>query len=126
MEMQLVGFTQHEAALSLKASCQTTLHVPCLFVGVGGTTDGPLSQICPDFQKQYQFSSPFILQLSVTGNGSHKQLPLSWMCSPRIMKVCFPLKLFVGGAGNPQEDNKDEITRRVTSHKEIDYSAERQ
>lgn len=66
---------------------------------------------------QYQFSSPFILQLSVTCNGSHKQKLLRWMCSPRIMKVCFPLKLFVGGAGNPQEDNKDEITRRVTSQK---------
>lgn len=113
MEMQLVGFTQHEAALSLKASCQTTLQVSCLFVR-GGTTDGPFNQICPDFQMQYQFSSPFILQLSVT---CHKQKPLRCMCSPRIMKVCFPLKLFVGGAGNPQEDYKDEITRRVTSQK---------
>lgn len=51
------------------------------------------------------------------------------MYSLRIMKVYFPLKLFVGGAGYPQEDNKDESTRRVTSQKGISRgptSAERQ
>lgn len=30
MEMQLVGFTQREAALTLKALRQTTLHLSCL------------------------------------------------------------------------------------------------